>query len=84
MNNYKDNYIFVLKEIERLKEEEQKLDASNDEDFEAGTNHGKIVAYTDILLLMYKKFLMSEENEYMYNKFLMSDEVEQNGKLRWH
>lgn len=77
MDNYKESYIFVLKEIERLKEEEQKLDISNDDDFETGTNHGKIVAYTDILLLMYKKFLMSEEKEYMYYKFLMSDEGEE-------
>ena len=61
--DYKENYIFVLKEIERLKEEEQKLDISDDDDFEAGANNGKIIAYTDILLLMYKKFLMSEEGE---------------------
>ena len=61
-DDYKEIYISVLKEIERLKEEEQKLDISDD-DFEVGTNHGKIIAYTDMLLLMYKKFLMSEEGE---------------------
>lgn len=72
---YKENYIFVLKEIERLKEEEQKLDVSDDDSFEAGTNNGKIIAYTDILLLMYKKLLMSEEKVNMYKEFLMSDEV---------
>ena len=61
-DDYKEIYISVLKEIERLKEEEQKLDISDD-NFEVGTNHGKIIAYTDMLLLMYKKFLMSEEGE---------------------
>ena len=61
-DDYKEIYISVLKEIERLKGEEQKLDVSDD-DFEVGTNHGKISAYTDMLLLMYKKFLMSEEGE---------------------
>ena len=62
-DDYKEIYISVLKEIERLKGEEQKLDISNDDDFEVGTNNGKISAYTDMLLLMYKKFLMSEECE---------------------
>ena len=61
-DDYKEIYISVLKEIERLKGEEQKLDISDD-DFEAGTNHGKIIAYTDMLLLMYRKFLISEEGE---------------------
>ena len=61
-DDYKEIYISVLKEIERLKGEEQKLDISDD-DFEVGTNNGKIIAYTDMLLLMYKKFLMSEEGE---------------------
>ena len=36
---------------------------SDDDDFELGTNNGKIIAYTDMLLLMYKEFLMSEEGE---------------------
>ena len=62
-DDYKEIYISVLKEIERLKGEEQKLDISDDDDFEVGTNHGKIIAYTDMLLLMYKNFLMSEECE---------------------
>ena len=62
-DDYKEIYISVLKEIERLKGEEQKLDISDDDDFEVGTNHGKIIAYTDMLLLMYNKFLMSEEGE---------------------
>ena len=62
-DDYKDIYISVLKEIERLKDEEQKLVVSDDDDFELGTNNGKIIAYTDMLLLMYKKFLMSEEGE---------------------
>ena len=62
-DDYKEIYISVLKEIERLKEEEQKLDISDVDDFEVGTNNGKISAYTDMLLLMYKKFLMSEECE---------------------
>ena len=62
-NDYKEIYISVLKEIERLKDEEQKLVVSDDDDFELGTNNGKIIAYTDMLLLMYKKFLMSEEGE---------------------
>ena len=61
--DYKEIYISVLKEIERLKREEQKLDISDDDDFEVGTNHGKIIAYTDMLLLMYRKFLISEEGE---------------------
>ena len=62
-DDYKEIYISVLKEIERLKGEEQKLDIADGDDFDAGTNHGKIIAYTDMLLLMYKKFLMSEEGE---------------------
>ena len=62
-DDYKEIYISVLKEIERLREEEQKLDVSDDDDFELGTNNGKIIAYTDMLLLMYKEFLMSEEGE---------------------
>ena len=62
-SDYKEIYISVLKEIERLKAEEQKLDISDDDDFEVGTNNGKIIAYTDMLLLMYKQFLMSEEGE---------------------
>ena len=62
-DDYKEIYIFVLKEIERLKDEEQKLDISDDDDFEVGTNNGKISAYTDMLLLMYREFLMSEEGE---------------------
>ena len=62
-DDYKEIYISVLKEIERLKREEQKLDISDDDDFEVGTNHGKLTAYTDMLLLMYNKFLMSEEGE---------------------
>ena len=62
-DDYKEIYISVLKEIERLKEEEQKFDISDDDDFEVGTNNGKIIAYTDMLLLMYKKILMSEEGE---------------------
>ena len=62
-DDYKEIYISVLKEIERLKGEEQKLDISDDDDFEVGTNHGKIIAYTDMLLLMYNNFLMSEEGE---------------------
>ena len=61
-DDYKEIYISVLKEIERLKGEEQRLDISDD-DFEVGTNNGKIIAYTDMLLLMYKQFLMSEEGE---------------------
>lgn len=75
-NDYKEIYISVLKEIERLKGEEQKSDVSDNDSFEVGENHGKIIAYTDILLLMYKKFLMSEEREYMYKEFLMSEEGE--------
>ena len=62
-DDYKEIYISVLKEIERLKGEEQKLDISDNDDFEVGTNHGKIIAYTDMLLLMYRKFLISEEGE---------------------
>ena len=62
-DDYKGIYISVLKKIERLKAEEQKLDISDDDDFEVGTNNGKIIAYTDMLLLMYKQFLMSEEGE---------------------
>ena len=62
-DDYKEIYISVLKEIERLKEEEQKLDISDDDSFEVGENYGKVIAYTDMLLLMYKKFLMSEEGE---------------------
>ena len=62
-DDYKEIYIFVLKEIERLKSEEQRLDISDDDDFEVGTNNGKIIAYTDMLLLMYKNLLMSEEGE---------------------
>ena len=62
-DDYKEIYISVLNEIERLKGEEQKLDISDDDDFEVGTNNGKIIAYTDMLLLMYKQFLMSEEGE---------------------
>lgn len=62
-DDYKEIYISVLKEIERLREEEQKFDVSDDDDFELGTNNGKINAYTDMLLLMYKEFLMSEEGE---------------------
>lgn len=75
-DDYKEIYISVLKEIERLKGEEQKLDISDNDSFEVGENHGKIIAYTDILLLMYKKILMSEEKEYIYKEFLMSEEVE--------
>ena len=62
-DDYKEIYISVLKEIERLKREEQKSDISDHDDFEVGTNHGKLIAYTDMLLLMYNKFLMSEEGE---------------------
>ena len=62
-DDYKEIFISVLKEIERLKEEEQKLDISDDDSFEVGENYGKVIAYTDMLLLMYKKFLMSEEGE---------------------
>ena len=62
-DDYKEIYISVLKEIERLKGEEQKLDISDDDDFEVGTNHGKIIAYTDMLLLMYRKFFISDEGE---------------------